>query len=76
MKNIKYGKAICYSGYRENQSPHKKVYPSYEEIKEDLLLLEKEYRYIRMYDPSLHAQITAKVIRENNIMIKKQWSMK
>jgi exo-beta-1,3-glucanase (GH17 family) len=70
MKKLPYGKAICYSGYRVGQSPHTKIYPSYEEIKEDLMLLEKDYDYIRMYDPSEHAKTALKVIKENNLSLK------
>ena len=46
-----YKRAICYSGYSEGQSPITRVYPSYDEVKEDLLILEKEYDYERLYDP-------------------------
>ncbi len=70
MKKLPYGKAICYSGYRKGQSPLTKTYPSYEEIKEDLLILEKNYDYIRMYDPSDHAQTTLRVIRDLNLSLK------
>jgi len=34
------GRAICYSGFREGQSPAG-IFPSYDEVKEDLLLLQK-----------------------------------
>ena len=33
---LEHGNAICYSGYRRNQSPVTGAYPSYEEIREDL----------------------------------------
>ena len=36
--NISLGNAICYSGYREGQQPGG-ICPSYEEVKEDLLIL-------------------------------------
>lgn len=65
-----YKRAICYSGYRENQSPITKVYPTYEEVKEDLLILEKEYDYIRMYDPYTHARTVLEVIRNEKINLK------
>ena len=68
MNKFKYGKATCYSGYREGQSPHLKKYPSYEEVLEDLLLLEKEFKYIRLYDPSQHAVTTLRVIREEKLI--------
>jgi exo-beta-1,3-glucanase (GH17 family) len=70
MKKLPYGKAICYSGYREGQNPHTKTYPSYEEIKEDLMILENNYDYIRMYDPSEHAKTALKVIRDHNLSLK------
>lgn len=70
MQNLKYGKAICYSGYRTGQSPITKKYPTYEQIKEDLLILEKDYDYIRMYDPSKHAEIALDVIRNEQLSLK------
>lgn len=67
---IPFGKAICYSGYRENQSPHTRVYPTYDEVLSDLKILEKHFNYIRMYDPYNHAQTVLKVISEHNIDLK------
>ena len=40
MNSITYGKAICYSGYRKDQTPIKQIYPTYENILEDLKILE------------------------------------
>jgi len=70
MNKLEYGRAICYSGYRTGQNPIDKIYPSYEEIKEDLLILEKHFDYIRMYDPSKHAEMVLDVIRKENISLK------
>jgi len=67
MEKFKFGKAICYSGFRDGQSPSKGIYPSYEETLEDLRILEKEYKYIRMYAPNKHAEITLQVIKDNKI---------
>ena len=67
MKTIPYGKAICYSGYRHNQGPNIGVFPTYDQVKEDLQILEKDWDYIRMYDPGEHAKTVCKVIKENNI---------
>ncbi len=67
---IEYKKAVCYSGYREGQSPIHKIYPSYDEVLEDLRILEKHFSYIRMYDVSHHASTVLKVIKENNIQLK------
>ena len=40
------GNAICYSGYRQGQDPRQGIFPSYKEIKEDLLILAKNWSYI------------------------------
>lgn len=59
---VEYGHAICYSGYREGQSPSSGVFPSYDEIKEDLLMLHGNWRYLRLYDCSRHAELVLEVI--------------
>ena len=70
MEKIKYGKAICYSGYRDGQSPITRIYPNYEQVKEDLLILEKDFDYIRMYDPSQHAKTALMVIKKEKLALK------
>ncbi len=60
--NLQHANAICYSGYREGQNPGAGVYPSYDEIKEDLLILAKNWRYLRLYDCSPHAETVLAVI--------------
>lgn len=68
---FKYEKAVCYSGYRENQGPNINIYPSKEEILEDLNILVKDgYSLIRMYDPSLHAKRVLECIKEYNLDLK------
>ncbi len=60
---IPYGKAICYSGYRLGQSPKTEI-PTVEQIGEDLeILVQDGYRYLRMYDPNLHARRVLEAIR-------------
>jgi len=59
---LDHGNAICYSGYREGQNPREAIYPSYEEIKEDLLILTENWRFLRLYDCGPHAEIVLKVI--------------
>ena len=59
--------AICYSGYREGQSPRKGIYPSYEEIREDLRLLQKDWRLLRIYDCSRHAELVLEVVEKENM---------
>lgn len=62
--------AICYSGYREGQDPRQGVFPSYEEIREDLLILAEHWSYIRLYDSSPHAETTLKVIEDEGLDLK------
>jgi exo-beta-1,3-glucanase (GH17 family) len=67
--NIKSGQAICYSGFREGQHPGG-VFPSYEEIKEDLLILHNHWKYLRLYDCDKHAEIVLEVIRKEKFNFK------
>lgn len=70
MNNLEYGRSICYSGFREGQSPITHIYPTYEQVKEDLLILNKEFDYIRMYSPSKHAKTAVKVIQDLKLNLK------
>lgn len=67
--NFSYGKAICYSGFREGQQPGGEI-PAYEEIKEDLLLVQQHWSYIRMYDCDDFAERVLEVIKNENIHLK------
>jgi len=68
--NIEAGKAICYSGFREGQSPETGVFPTYEEIKEDLLMLHNHWKYLRLYDCDLHSEIVLDVIQKEKLNFK------
>ncbi len=63
------GKAICYSGFREGQQPGG-LTPSYSEIKEDLLILNKHWKFIRLYDCDPHAETVLKVIAQEKLDFK------
>jgi exo-beta-1,3-glucanase (GH17 family) len=65
-----FANAICYSGYREGQDPRQSIFPSYDEIREDLLILEKHWTYLRLYDPSQHAETTLQVIQNEGLNFK------
>lgn len=58
--------AICYSGFRDGQRPGEK-YPSYDEVKEDLLLLHNDWNYLRLYDCDYHAELVLKVIQDEKM---------
>jgi exo-beta-1,3-glucanase (GH17 family) len=62
--------AICYSGYREGQSPVEGIFPSYKEIHEDLNILKKNWRLLRLYDCSWHAEFVLEVIRNEALDFK------
>ena len=64
------GNAICYSGYRENQSPLTQTYPTYEQTQEDLHILAKNWKFIRLYDCSKHTEIILEVIKNDNLDLK------
>jgi exo-beta-1,3-glucanase (GH17 family) len=68
--NLPDGNAICYSGYREGQSPDTGIYPTYNEIYEDLLILQKNWTYLRLYDCTIHAETVLKVIETENMNFK------
>ena len=65
-----HGNAICYSGYRDGQSPLDGTYPSYDEVREDLLILSKNWEYLRLYDCSPHAETVLDVIRSEGLSFK------
>ena len=68
---FEWGRAICYSGYRENQSPLTCVYPTYEQIVEDLKILsDLGIKYIRMYDAVSYAEMTCQVIKDLGLDMK------
>jgi exo-beta-1,3-glucanase (GH17 family) len=64
------GNAICYSGYREGQSPDTRVYPSVAQIREDLHLLARHWQLLRLYDCSPHAERVLQVIREDRLPLR------
>lgn len=61
-----YGRAICYSGFRAGQHPAGK-YPSYDQILEDLLMLQGHWKYLRLYDCDPHAATVLQVIKEEKL---------
>lgn len=67
--NIKPGNAICYSGFREGQQPGG-TYPNYEQIKEDLLILERHWTYLRLYDCDQHTDTVLEVIEKEKLDFK------
>jgi exo-beta-1,3-glucanase (GH17 family) len=67
LPNLEFGRGVCYSGYREGQSPVDKVYPSREEIREDLQILQGNWQYLRVFDASPHAERVLEVIADEGM---------
>lgn len=63
------GNAICYSGFRDGQQPGG-ITPSYDEVKEDLLILQPHWKYLRLYDCDEHAKTVLDVISRENLGFK------
>lgn len=63
------GNAICYSGFREGQQPGA-AYPTFEEIKEDLLILKENWKYLRLYDCDEHGETVLEVIKKEKLDFK------
>ena len=70
LSSLPTGRAICYSGYRHGQSPDSKIYPSLDEIREDLMILAPHWPLLRLYDCSPHAERVLEVIRRDKLPIK------
>ena len=62
-------KAICYSGFRDGQQPGG-VSPSYDEVKDDLMIMKKTWKYLRLYDCDTHAETVLQVISKENFDFK------
>jgi exo-beta-1,3-glucanase (GH17 family) len=67
--NIEPGNAICYSGFREGQHPGG-MHPTYDQIKEDLLILKDNWKYLRLYDCDLHSITVLEVIEKEVLYFK------
>jgi exo-beta-1,3-glucanase (GH17 family) len=64
-------KAIAYSGYRTGQSPDLQIYPSEEQIKEDLdLLVRGGWTLLRLFDSGPHAERVLKVIKDHQLDVR------
>lgn len=67
--SIPLGLAVCYSGYREGQKPGDS-YPSYEQVKEDLIIVQKQWKYIRLYSCDQHSNTVLEVIQNEKLNLR------
>jgi exo-beta-1,3-glucanase (GH17 family) len=68
--DVTHGNAICYSGYREGQSPRDGAYPTRNQVHEDLQILARNWDYLRLYDSSRHAEIVLDVVEGEGLDFK------
>lgn len=62
--------AICFSVYRDGQSPLTQTYPTTEEIAADLQLIGQHFRLLRLYDCSEYAVRLLETIRAEQLPFK------
>ena len=68
--SIDYKRAICYSGFRDGQSPDAGVFPSKDEIASDLKILQGEWDALRLYACDTHTERVLVVIDEMGLPFK------
>lgn len=61
------GNAICYSGYRQGQDPDKGLYPSPAQVLEDLRILDRNWKVLRLYGSDQHSEDVLETIRTHNL---------
>ena len=66
-KILPFAKAICYSGYRDGQSPDSGEFPSYDQIKQDLLILKDDWKSLRLYGSDEHSKTILHVIENEQL---------
>jgi exo-beta-1,3-glucanase (GH17 family) len=64
------GHAIAYSGYRDGQSPASGVHPSQHQVAEDLRVLARNWRLIRVYGADRHGEDVLEVIRRERLELR------
>jgi len=63
-------RAICYSGFRDGQSPDARVFPSKDEIASDFRLLQGDWDALRLYACDTHCERVLEVISEQGFDFK------
>ena len=66
-KKLPFAKAICYSGYRDGQSPETDELPTYNQVKQDLLILKDEWQSLRLYASDEHSKTVLDVISKEKM---------
>lgn len=67
---LSYKRAICYSGFRDGQSPDSGIFPSKTEIISDLELLQGHWDALRLYACDTHTDRVLAVVAEQGFAFK------
>ena len=67
---LSHKRAICYSGFRDGQSPDARVFPSKDEIASDFRLLQGDWDALRLYACDTHCERVLAVISEQSFDFK------
>ena len=67
---LSHKRAICYSGFRDGQSPDARVFPSKDEIASDFRLLQGDWDALRLYACDTHCERVLEVISEQGFDFK------
>jgi len=65
-----HGNALCYSGYRLGQSPQTQTFPSQAQVLEDLRIVERHWRLVRVYGSDRHSEDVLEVIRREKLKVR------
>jgi exo-beta-1,3-glucanase (GH17 family) len=69
-RQLWFGNALCYSGYRGGQNPDTGPYPTQAQITEDFQILQRHFHLIRTYGSDRHSEDVLEVIRREKIDMK------
>jgi exo-beta-1,3-glucanase (GH17 family) len=67
---LSHKRAICYSGFRDGQSPDSRVFPSKDEIASDFRILQGDWDALRLYACDTHCERVLEVISEQGFDFK------
>ena len=67
---LSHKRAICYSGFRDGQSPDSRMFPSKDEIASDFRILQGDWDALRLYACDTHCERVLEVISEQGFDFK------
>ncbi len=65
-----HGNALCYSGYRLGQTPKTETFPTQAQVLEDLRIVERHWKLVRIYGSDRHSEDVLEVIRREKLPVK------